>query len=169
MAKMNVAQFAGELGLPVGLLLEQLQAAGVAKQQDADTISEQDKAQLLEHLRNAHGGSNAKPKITLVRRETSEIKKSDSAGRPRTIQVEVRKKRIVAPTPPTAPAMLPEAVKPEVALQEVAPPVVAKPEIVIPAQQPAAVPEPTPVAAAPEVKQEKAPAAPVSPATPARK
>ncbi len=34
MAKMNVAQFAGELGLPVGLLLEQLQAAGVAKLQE---------------------------------------------------------------------------------------------------------------------------------------
>ena len=97
MAKLNVAQFAGELGLPIGLLLEQLQAAGVAKQHEADTISEQDKAQLLEHLRSAHGGGSAKAKITLTRRETTEIKKSDSTGRPRTIQVEVRKKRIVAP------------------------------------------------------------------------
>jgi len=98
MAKLNVAQFASELGLPVGLLLEQLQAAGVAKQQEADTISEQDKAQLLDHLRSAHGGGNAKAKITLTRRETTEIKKSDSTGRARTIQVEVRKKRVVAPT-----------------------------------------------------------------------
>ena len=97
MAKMNVAQFAGELGLPVGLLLEQLQAAGVAKQQEADPISEQDKAQLLEHLRTAHGGSAKGKKITLTRRETTEIKKSDSTGRARTIQVEVRKKRVVAP------------------------------------------------------------------------
>ena len=97
MAKMNVAQFAGELGLSVGLLLEQLQAAGVAKQQEADTISEQDKAQLLEHLRTAHGGSAKSKKITLTRRETTEIKKADSTGRPRTIQVEVRKKRVVAP------------------------------------------------------------------------
>ena len=38
MGKMNVAQFAGELGLPVGLLLEQLQAAGVAKKQAGDRI-----------------------------------------------------------------------------------------------------------------------------------
>ncbi|MDD5180027.1 MAG: translation initiation factor IF-2 [Gallionellaceae bacterium] len=97
MGKMNVAQFAGELGLPVGLLLEQLHAAGVAKRQEADPISEQDKAQLLEHLRNAHGSGSAKSKITLTRRETTEIKKSDSAGRARTIQVEVRKKRVVAP------------------------------------------------------------------------
>lgn len=103
MGKMNVAQFAGELGLPVGLLLEQLQAAGVAKQQEADPISEQDKAQLLEHLRSAHGGGSVKNKITLTRRETTEIKKSDSTGRARTIQVEVRKKRVVASiTAPTA-------------------------------------------------------------------
>jgi translation initiation factor IF-2 len=110
MAKMNVAQFAGELGLPVGLLLEQLQAAGVAKQQEADPVSEQDKAKLLEHLRSAHGGGSAKAKITLTRRETTEIKKSDSTGRARTIQVEVRKKRVVAPT---AAAPVAEAAKPD--------------------------------------------------------
>jgi translation initiation factor IF-2 len=94
MGKMNVAQFAGELGLPVELLLEQLQSAGVSKQKDTDTISEQDKSQLLEHLRGAHGGG--KSKITLVRRETTAIKKADSTGKSRTIQVEVRKKRTVA-------------------------------------------------------------------------
>ena len=98
MAKINVEQFAGELGLPVGLLLEQLQAAGVVKQKEVDPISEADKAQLLEHLRNTHGaGGEKSKKITLTRRETTEIKKSDSTGRARTIQVEVRKKRVIAP------------------------------------------------------------------------
>jgi hypothetical protein len=63
MGKMNVAQFAGELGLPVELLLEQLKSAGVSKQKDSDSISEQDKSQLLEHLRSAHGGAS-KGKIT---------------------------------------------------------------------------------------------------------
>ncbi len=95
MGKMNVAQFAGELGLPVELLLEQLKSAGVSKQKDSDSISEQDKSQLLEHLRSAHGGG--KSKITLMRRETTAIKKADSTGKSRTIQVEVRKKRTVAP------------------------------------------------------------------------
>ncbi|MDR2195757.1 MAG: translation initiation factor IF-2 [Gallionellaceae bacterium] len=98
MAKTNVAQFAGELGQPVALLLEQLKAAGVAAQGENDPLSEQDKAQLLEHLRAAHGGGKSK-KITLTRRETTEIKKADSSGKARTIQVEVRKKRVVAPTP----------------------------------------------------------------------
>ncbi|ADE11719.1 translation initiation factor IF-2 [Sideroxydans lithotrophicus] len=97
MGKMNVAQFAGELGLPVELLLEQLQSAGVTKQKETDSISEQDKAQLLEHLRGAHGAS--KSKITLTRRETTAIKKADSTGKSRTIQVEVRKKRTVAAAP----------------------------------------------------------------------
>src|SRR6266481_1431903 len=96
MAKLNVAQFATELGLPVALLLEQLHAAGVIKQQDSDSISEADKAQLLTHLRLAHGADKPTKKITLARRETSEIKKADSSGRARTIQVEVRKRRVVA-------------------------------------------------------------------------
>ncbi len=110
MGKMNVAQFASELSLPVELLLEQLLAAGVVKQKESDTLSEQDKAQLLEHLRTAHGAASAKSKITLTRRETTEIKKSDSTGRARTIQVEVRKKRVVAPPATRAAAA---AVEPE--------------------------------------------------------
>jgi translation initiation factor IF-2 len=49
MGKLNVAQFATELGLPVTLLLEQLQAAGIAKEQESDPVSEKYKAKLLEH------------------------------------------------------------------------------------------------------------------------
>ncbi|MDE2119989.1 MAG: translation initiation factor IF-2 [Betaproteobacteria bacterium] len=101
MGKMNIAQFATELGLPVTLLLEQLKAAGVSKEQESDTVSEKDKAQLLEHLRQAHGAEKPTKKITLNRRETTEIKKADSSGRARTIQVEVRKRRVVAPTATT--------------------------------------------------------------------
>ncbi len=97
MGKLNIAQFATELGLPVALLLEQLEAAGVSKKQESDSISEKDKAQLLEHLRQTHGAEKPTKKITLTRRETTEIKKSDSSGRARTIQVEVRKRRVVAP------------------------------------------------------------------------
>ena len=94
MDSMNVQQFANELGLPATLLLEQLRAAGVAKQEAADALTEQDKAQLLDYLRRMHGGDSGKKKITLTRRQTTEIRKSDSTGRARTIQVEVRKKRV---------------------------------------------------------------------------
>ncbi len=95
MASNNVAQFAAELKMPAGVLLEQLQAAGVQKASEDDALSESDKARLLDHLRKSHGSADAdKRKITLTRRHTSEIKQSDATGKARTIQVEVRKKRV---------------------------------------------------------------------------
>ncbi|BAN23430.1 translation initiation factor IF-2 [Caballeronia insecticola] len=95
MASNNVAQFAAELKMPAGVLLEQLQAAGVQKASANDDLSETDKARLLDHLRKSHGSTDAdKRKITLTRRHTSEIKQSDATGKARTIQVEVRKKRV---------------------------------------------------------------------------
>ena len=95
MAQTNVAQFAKELGVPSTMLLEQLQAAGVGRKLVEDTLlTEQDKTQLLDYLRRVHGTNESKTKITLTRRQTSEIRKADPTGKPRTIQVEVRKKRV---------------------------------------------------------------------------
>src|SRR5918993_1178285 len=93
MAKSNVTQFAEELKLPVALLLEQLGAAGVKKSAGDDAITEQDKTRLLDYLREMHGNKEEKKKITLTRKQTTEIKKADATGKARTIQVEVRKKR----------------------------------------------------------------------------
>jgi translation initiation factor IF-2 len=91
----TVAQFATELKLAPQVLLEQLRAAGVEKRAETDSLSEDDKARLLEALRKAHGGLEIeKRKITLTRRQTSAIKQADSTGKARTIQVEVRKKRV---------------------------------------------------------------------------
>jgi len=94
MAQTKVEQFANELGLLPAALLEQLKAAGVSKQLAKDSLTEEDKAQLLDYLRKVHGTKGEKSKITLTRRQTSEIRKSDSTGKAHTIQVEVRKKRI---------------------------------------------------------------------------
>ncbi len=93
MAQTTVAQFAKELKLTDEVLLEQLKAAGVPKKVADDKLAEEDKARLLTYLQEAHGHKEEKKKITLVRKQTSEIKKSDSTGKARTIQVEVRKKR----------------------------------------------------------------------------
>ncbi|MCC2682347.1 MAG: bacterial translation initiation factor 2 (bIF-2) [Nitrosospira multiformis] len=94
MSQMNVEQFASELGVLPTVLLEQLQAAGVRKHMTEDSLTEKDKTQLLEYLRKIHGAKEEKGKISLPRRQTSEIKKADSTGKPRSIQVEVRKKRV---------------------------------------------------------------------------
>jgi len=115
MAQTSVSQFASELKVKPQVLLEQLRAAGVNKKVAEDLLSEQDKTKLLEHLRKSHGAAEPKTKITLTRKETSAIRKADSSGKSRTIQVEVRKKRVfvkrdaaetaapVAPEVPEAP------------------------------------------------------------------
>ena len=95
MAVTTVAQFAAELNRPAGTLLEQLQSAGVAKRSPDDALTEADRERLLEFLRQSHGtGSADRKKITLTRKSTSEIKQADASGKARTIQVEVRKKRV---------------------------------------------------------------------------
>src|SRR5438132_914722 len=110
MAQTSVAQFAGELRVPPSVLLEQLRAAGLHKELAEDLLSEQDKTRLLEYLRKSHGSSETRNKITLTRKLTSEIiKKSDASGKARTIQVEVKKKRIFVKrdAEPGAPAEVP--------------------------------------------------------------
>ncbi len=113
MASNNVAQFATELKMPADLLLTQLRSAGVEKSSTSDPLSKDDKDKLLDHLRRTHGttsDSGEKKKITVVRKETTEIKQADATGKSRTIQVEVRKKRTfvqrddVVPTPAPAAA-----------------------------------------------------------------
>jgi translation initiation factor IF-2 len=93
MSSITVAQFATELKMPAEVLLEQLRSAGVAVVALEDSVSETDKARLLDSLRRSHGATEGK-KITLTRRQTTEIRQADAAGRSRTIQVEVRKKRV---------------------------------------------------------------------------
>ncbi|PHY07836.1 MAG: translation initiation factor IF-2 [Alcaligenaceae bacterium] len=92
MSSITVAQFAIELKMPSNVLLEQLREAGVSLTSVDASVTDSDKAKLLESLRRSHGATEG-TKITLTRRKTSEIRQADGAGRSRTIQVEVRKKR----------------------------------------------------------------------------
>lgn len=90
MGKLDVEQFAVELGLPCELLLEQLRTAGCSHSTATDSITEKHKAQLLEHLRQSHC-------VSLSSLETSEVQGGNRTGRVRTIQVEVRKRRVEMP------------------------------------------------------------------------
>ncbi|MFV0678733.1 translation initiation factor IF-2 [Ottowia sp.] len=94
MTNTTVAEFANELKRPTDTLLEQLQAAGVAKKSATDALTDGDKQKLLGYLQTSHGTAGAgRKKITLTKKTTSEIKQADATGKARTIQVEVRKKR----------------------------------------------------------------------------
>ena len=154
MTATTVSQFAVELKMPAAALLEQLGKAGVGKQESNDLLTDQDKAKLLDYLRRAHG-DESKTKITLTRKETSEIKATDSHGRARTVQVEVRKKRVlvkreVSEHLPELPA---ETEEPQVDLPvvELAPepepipePVVEIAPVIVPVPEPEPEPEPIP-------------------------
>lgn len=149
MGKSSVAQFASELNLPAELLLEQLKGAGVNKAAQDDELTEQDKTSLLEYLRREHGAQEPKNKITLTRKQSTEIRKTDSTGKARTIQVEVRKKRVLVrrdlseleqPEEVSKPAetITPEPVEEQTAAAVVEP-VVAVPEVVEPVAEVAVV------------------------------
>ena len=106
MAVTTVAQLATELNRPAAALLEQLESAGVPKKSASETLTEADKERLLEFLRSSHGTSGTeRKKITLVRKSTSEIKQADASGKARTIQVEVRKKRVFVKRDDVAPGV----------------------------------------------------------------
>ena len=105
MAVTTVAQLATELNRPAAALLEQLESAGVSKKSASDALTDADKERLLEFLRSAHGTGGERKKITLVRKSTSEIKQADASGKSRTIQVEVRKKRVFVKRDDLAPAV----------------------------------------------------------------
>ncbi|HRE17209.1 MAG TPA: translation initiation factor IF-2 [Rhodocyclaceae bacterium] len=155
MTATSVSQFAIELKMPADALLEQLGKAGVGKKDTTDALSDQDKAKLLDYLRRSHGEGDAKTKITLTRKQTSEIKATDAQGRARTVQVEVRKKRTLIKRDVEAPTAAAEEMPVEPEVQVAAPePEMLAPEPVVAAE---VIPEPMPepvgeAEAAPEVK-----------------
>jgi translation initiation factor IF-2 len=98
MSGVTVAQFAETLKVSVDRLLSQLEEAGVSVASADDVISDEAKMELLNHLRRSHGrkeesASVSPSKITLNRRDRSELRLSGSQGRSRTVNVEVRRKK----------------------------------------------------------------------------
>lgn len=156
MSSNTVAQFATELKMPANVLLEQLRAAGVDLKSVDDAVTDSDKAKLLDSLRRAHGATDGK-KITLTRRQTSEIRQADATGRSRTIQVEVRKKRVFVKRDP-AELAAEAAAEARAAAEEAVPPVAQAPVSTTEADKPAAVE--TPKVDAATVAQAETPAEP---------
>ncbi|MFO7592671.1 MAG: translation initiation factor IF-2 [Pseudomonadota bacterium] len=101
MSEVTVTQFAETIGVPVDRLLSQLQDAGIGSKAADEIIGDDDKVKLLDYLRQKHGTEKSEAeaeagpkKITLKRRTTSELKVGGaSAGKGKTVHVEVRKKR----------------------------------------------------------------------------
>ena len=104
MAEVTVKQLASVVGIPVDRLLTQLSEAGLSINNPDEAISDEDKVELLSHLRKTHGdmdvSGKAEPKkITLRRKRTSELKQSSTQGRIKKVKkvnVEFRSRRTYA-------------------------------------------------------------------------
>ncbi|MGJ0429383.1 translation initiation factor IF-2 [Methylobacter sp.] len=99
MSDKTVRHLAEVVKIPLERLLEQLKEAGLSASAPDDVISDDEKMQLLAHLRKRHGKSDGSdegtPKrVTLKRRKVSELKQASVPGSAtKTISVEVRKKK----------------------------------------------------------------------------
>jgi translation initiation factor IF-2 len=94
MSEVTVKQLAEVVGTPVERLLKQMQEAGLTQTQAEQPISDEEKQTLLAYLQRSHGDDGSEPKkITLKRKTLSTLKVSAGAGKNKTVNVEVRKKR----------------------------------------------------------------------------
>ncbi len=107
MSEVTVKQLAEDVGIPLDLLLSQLTEAGLLKSGSDDNISEEEKLQLLSHLRESHGKrtkiiKGTPKKVTLKRKSVSELRQPSAITRTggrgvartgKTVSVEVRRKR----------------------------------------------------------------------------
>ncbi|QFS88400.1 MULTISPECIES: translation initiation factor IF-2 [unclassified Marinobacter] len=156
MADVTVKQLAADVGAPVDRLLKQIVEAGLKARSENDAVTSDEKQQLLTYLRKTHGEAQAEPnKITLKRKTTTTLK----AGKAKTVNVEVRKRRTYIKRAELQPEPEVEAPKPEeVAEQPVAesPVVDEAPKVAAEQQeQPAETAAPSEPAAAEPVQEEK--------------
>ncbi len=94
MAEVNVEKLAGDIGTTVDKLLQQFSQAGITKQA-GESVTEAEKATLLDHLSKQHGGtgSDGPARMTLQRKSKSTLSVTGSTGKAKSVQVEVRKTR----------------------------------------------------------------------------
>ncbi len=113
----TVQDFAKELGRPVEELLTQLKDAGVTVAGATAELSADSKVALLNYLQQKSGGAtaaNEPRRITLKRKETTELRMGGGRGAPaKTISIEVRKKRTYVKTDEPLEAVADVVIDPE--------------------------------------------------------
>ncbi|HAT1660570.1 TPA: translation initiation factor IF-2 [Legionella pneumophila] len=95
MADVTVKQLAQVVGIPVERLLNQLQEAGLSFTDDQQTVNEEQKRILLNHLKGSSSRDiNAAPeRITLRRKSMSQVTVGHDMHSGKTVNIEVRKKK----------------------------------------------------------------------------
>ena len=95
MADVTVKQLAQVVYIPVERLLNQLQEAGLSFTDDQQTVNEDQKRILLNHLKGSSSrDANASPeRITLRRKSLSQVTVGHDNHNGKTVNIEVRKKK----------------------------------------------------------------------------
>ncbi len=96
MADVTVKQLAQVVGIPVERLLNQLQEAGLSFTDDQQTVNEDQKRILLNHLKGSsvRDTPDSPQRITLRRKSLSQVTASHDAHSGKTVNVEVRTKKV---------------------------------------------------------------------------
>lgn len=93
MKEVSIKKFSETLKLSPEKLLTQLEEAGIKGKTVEDTLSDEEKQQLLAYLKSRHGESDEAPKkVTLKRKQVKKLS-VNSGSKKRTVNLEVRKKR----------------------------------------------------------------------------
>lgn len=91
MTDVTIKALASEIQISVDRLIQQFADAGIRKSAD-DSVTAQEKQTLLTHLNREHG--SAPDKLTLQRKTRSTLNIPGTGGKSKSVQIEVRKKRI---------------------------------------------------------------------------
>ena len=89
MTDITVKEFSKTIGLPVARLIDQLELAGVEKKKENDLITDEEKMQLLDYVRNSQNSPSPKPKEESV----SSNETNEDLGEKKTKTV-IRKKKV---------------------------------------------------------------------------
>jgi len=94
MAEITVTEYSKKIGITPDALVKQLSKAGIAKNA-GDTISDEEKMQLLQHMRDSdsNDGVQKKKKITLQKRTARQRIKTTQGRSVNTVKIEIRKKK----------------------------------------------------------------------------
>lgn len=90
MADMTVKEFSKIVGLPVARLIDQLELAGIKKKKEGDLITDEEKMQLLDYVRNNNTKKNNTEK-DIKKSNEEKISNEDEEAKPKVV---VRKKRV---------------------------------------------------------------------------
>ncbi|WP_299185869.1 translation initiation factor IF-2 [uncultured Psychrobacter sp.] len=93
MADKTVKELAEMVGKTVGAVQQQLQDAGLPARGEDDSVTELEQEKLVTYLKQSHG-QQEKRRISLKSKTTSTARVTGSSGKSKSINVEVRKKKV---------------------------------------------------------------------------